>query len=81
METPEKANRQGAIRALINLAVLEGFVLMAVVGIYLYTNNLTHLVGGIVGTALIFGPMFFRWWREHGEALKPKANSAGEGRR
>lgn len=62
--------RKQAIKALINIAIIEGFVLAAVVGVYLYTGNIVHLVGGVVGSALIFGPMFLRWFKEHGQALK-----------
>jgi hypothetical protein len=36
---------------------------------------LTHLIGGVVGTALIFGPLFLRWFNEHGKALKASPNS------
>ena len=74
-----KEKRATAIRALVNLAMLEGFILVAVVGVYLYTNNIIHLIGGIIGSTLIFGPMFFRWHKEHGAALRA-SSSAGEGR-
>lgn len=62
--------RKQAIKALINIAIIEGFVLAAVVGVYLYTGNIVHLVGGVVGSTLIFGPLFLRWFKEHGRALQ-----------
>jgi hypothetical protein len=62
--------RKDAIRALINLAVLEGMVLFMVIAVYLMTNEVTYVAGGFVGSALIFGPMLYRWYKEHGEALR-----------
>ncbi|GJL93545.1 hypothetical protein [Hyphococcus sp.] len=70
METPEDNKRNEAIKGLINIALFEGFVLLAVVGIYLKTNNLTHLIGGVVATIICFAPVTLRWVREHGDALK-----------
>ena len=74
MNPLEEQRRRDAIRALINMAVLEGMILVAVVGVYLYTNNMTYLIGGIVGATLIFGPMYWRFIREHGDALKQRKN-------
>ncbi len=70
MNAVDDQNRKAAIKGLINIAIVEGMVLMAVVGVFLATNNVTHLVGGIVGSTLIFGPMFLRWHRAHGAALR-----------
>ncbi|WP_411819807.1 hypothetical protein ABFZ85_13960 [Hyphococcus formosus] len=75
MTSIEEQKRQEAVKALINIAMLEGVVLLAVIGVYFYTNNFVHLIGGIVGSTLIFGPMFVRWFNEHGKALKAKPNS------
>lgn len=72
--------RKDAIRALINIAILEGFVLIAVVGVYLYTNSIVYLVGGIVASSLIFFPMFLRWHRAHGKGMSVKPNSDPEAR-
>lgn len=72
MNSLEKQRRADAIRALINIAVLEGFVLIAVVGVYLATNSVVYLVGGVIASSLIFMPMFWRWYRAHGRALKAK---------
>jgi len=69
----EKQNRKIAIRAFVNLAVLEGFLLIAVVGVYLYTNNMAYLIGGLIGVTLIFGPLFFRFLKEHRKALRQPA--------
>ena len=72
--------KQDAVRALINIAVIEGFVLVAVVGVFLYTQSLTYLIGGVVGSTLIFGPMFLRWTKDHAPALRPSADETGGGR-
>lgn len=75
MNDLDAQKRKDAVRALINIALVEGAVLMTVVLIYLNTKNVTHLVSGVAASALIFGPMFFRWFKAHGEAMKPKPNS------
>ncbi|MEQ8936119.1 MAG: hypothetical protein RIE56_10055 [Amphiplicatus sp.] len=58
------------MRALLNIAILEGMLLFIVVAVYLYTNELTYLVGGIVATSLIFVPVLMRWIRDHAPAMK-----------
>ena len=78
MQTPDDQKRQEAIKALVNVAILEGVLLVAVVLVYLQTNNVTYLVGGVLGSTLIFGPMILRWAKAHGEALKSKPNSLDE---
>ena len=75
MNALDDQKRKDAIRGLINIALFEGVVLVAVVGVYFYTNNIVHLVGGVVGSTLIFGPMFLRWFKDHGRAMKAKPNS------
>ncbi len=75
MKSHGDQKRKDAIKGLINIAIFEGFVLVAVVGVYLYTGNLVHLVGGVFGSTLIFAPMFLRWSRAHGEAMKTRPNS------
>lgn len=70
MHSPEEIRRKDAIKALINIAIIEGFVLAAVVGVYLYTGDIVHLVGGVIGSALIFGPMILRWYNEYGGTLR-----------
>lgn len=80
MNAFDQQKRKDAIRALINIAILEGAVLIAVAAFYMNTGDMTHLVGGIVASTLIFGPMFFRWFRAHGQAFKAKPNSAGDRR-
>ncbi len=77
MNMLDNQKRKDAIKGLINIAIIEGFVLMAVVGVYLYTGKLIHLVGGVIGSTVIFAPMFLRWSRAHGEAMKVRPNSAG----
>lgn len=78
MQTGQDQKRQDAIKALINIAIIEGFVLVAVVAVYLYTGEIVHLIGGVIGSTLIFGPMFVRWYNEHGKALQAKPNSTKE---
>ena len=75
MNQLDHQKRQDAIRGLINLAALEGILLVAVVLFYLQTNNITHLVGGIIGTSVFFAPLFFRWAKAHRAALQKKPNS------
>jgi hypothetical protein len=75
----DQQKRKAAIKGLINIAIFEGFVLVAVVGVYLYTGKLIHLVGGVIGSTMIFAPMFLRWSRARGEAMKARPNSAGSG--
>ena len=79
MNTLNVQKRKAAIKGLINIAIVEGFVLMAVVGVFLYTGSLIHLVGGVIGSTLIFGPMFLRWYKEHGKALKMNSGEGGHG--
>lgn len=69
----EPDNRKAATKALVTLASLEGVVLVAVVAVYFMTSNLTYLIGGVIGVIVVFGPLFFRWYKEHGPALKPAA--------
>ena len=70
--------RKTAIRALIRIALWEGAVLVAVVAAYFMTNSVAVLVGGVLASAALFTPMFLRWLREHGRAMKPKPNSIEE---
>ena len=77
MESPDDIKRKEAIKGLMNIALFEGLVLMAVVGIYLRTNNTGHLIGGLVGTIICFAPVTLRWVKEHGEALKAKPGEGG----
>ena len=71
--------KQEAVNGLIKIAIAEGALLMIVVAVYLYTGKMTYLIGGVVGTTLIFGPMFLRWFNEHGAALRNSTN--GDDRR
>ena len=79
MQDPAKTN---AIRALITIAVWEGLVLVAVVGPYFVTNSVPVLIAGLAASMALFAPMFLRWAKAHGAALKPKPNSdeAADGR-
>ena len=75
MNQLDNQNRQDAIRGLINLAALEGVLLVGVALIYLQTNNITHLVGGVIGTSVVFAPLFYRWAKAHSAAMRQKPNS------
>jgi hypothetical protein len=74
--TPDPQKRKNAIRALMNIALLEAIVLALVVMIYLATSNLIYLAGGVVGAALIFAPAIIRWAKEHGPALRSAPDEA-----
>ena len=75
----EAEKKRDAIKGLINIVLLEGAVLMAVIGVYFHTQNIVHLVGGVLGSSLIFAPMIVRWFHAHGEAMKAKPNSVEGG--
>ncbi|GAB4526371.1 MAG: hypothetical protein Kow00133_15220 [Amphiplicatus sp.] len=62
--------RREAVRALMNIALLEGMVLFLVVALYLATGGLAYLVGGLVAASLIFAPLFVRWLKAHGAAFR-----------
>lgn len=79
MQAPDDIKRKEAVKGLINIALMEGAMLIAVVGAYLYTDNLSILIGGVIGTAIIFGPMFFRWFNEYGKTLQAKTGGGGHG--
>lgn len=79
MNAIDNQKRKDAVRGLINIVLLEGAVLMLVIGVYFYTSNIVHLVGGIIGSSLIFTPMLLRWIRAHGAAMKAKPNSVEQG--
>ncbi len=72
--SPDHQKRKDAVRALVNIALLEALLLAAVVAVYLYTNKLAFLIGGIVGAAVIVAPAFIRWAKEHGPAFKGPTN-------
>ena len=69
MTDAKQDKKRAATKALINIAMMEAFFFLAVVFIYLQTSNIAHLVIGIFGAMLIFGPLFFKWFKEHGAAF------------
>lgn len=75
MNAIDDQKRKDAVKGLINIAILEGLVLVLVVAVYLSTNNVTYLIGGVIGSTLIFAPMMVRWTKVHGAAMKEKPNS------
>lgn len=80
MPNPEQQARREAIGKLVNIAMLEGVVLIAVVVVYLSTGAVIYLIGGVLGTLAIFVPFYIRWARAHAAALKVKPNSVEEER-
>ncbi|MBT8472016.1 MAG: hypothetical protein HKN14_10725 [Marinicaulis sp.] len=77
MQTPDDYKKQEAVNALIKIAVFEGLLLIGVVGVYFATQKLNYLFFGLAGVFLISGPLFFRWFNEHGKAINSsKPNSA-----
>ncbi|MAW80468.1 MAG: hypothetical protein CMI63_09535 [Parvularcula sp.] len=79
MQTPEDIKRKHAMKGLVNIALMEGAMLILVIGAYLYTDDLNILIGGVIGTAIIFGPLFFRWFRQYGRSLQSKPGEGGHG--
>ncbi|MEE2692421.1 MAG: hypothetical protein VX640_12855 [Pseudomonadota bacterium] len=77
--TFEARKRKDAMKALFNILLLEGALLFAVVSVYLYTDRLTNLVGGLTASSLIFAPTLLRWTRDHAPALK--ASTVGPARK
>ncbi len=75
MNAIDDQKRKDAIKGLINIAILEGFVLAVVVAVFLTTQNMTYLIGGVIGSTLIFAPMLYRWSKAHGAAMKAKPES------
>lgn len=78
---PDDLKRKEAVRALINLALLEGMLIFVVIAVYLYTNSIAYLIGGVVATSFIFAPLILRWVRDHAPALRTPAAGAPEDRR
>lgn len=59
-----------ATRALVNIAVLEAVLLGIAAAVYLYTNAMTYLIGGIIGAQLVCAPMFVHWARAQANARR-----------
>lgn len=74
----DEQKRKDAVRALINICVLESVLIVAVVAIYLATSNWQFLLGGVVGAQLIFIPMLLRWRNEHAASLKQAPGEGGK---
>jgi hypothetical protein len=55
-----RSPQQEATAALVKLAVLEVVALLAVVGLYLMTGNVLHLVLGLGVVSVLFAPLFVR---------------------
>lgn len=75
MQPGDDTKRQEAIRALINLVLLEGVVLIVVVAIYLQTGKLTHLIFGVLASTAVFAPRMLSWAKTHGSAMKRQSTS------
>ncbi|MEL7490489.1 MAG: hypothetical protein AAGJ73_07195 [Pseudomonadota bacterium] len=74
----DKDKRKAAVRALINIAILEGGLIFAVIGVYLYTDNINYLILGLIGVLLIFGPVYFRFVKSHGGALRRSSSDKND---
>ena len=79
MVAPKAPDRNEALRALISLVLIEGAALAAVVFIYLHTDNLVYLIGGVLGVVGIFLPLQLRRIIAHRDAAAQKPNSTEEG--
>ena len=77
MQASDDHKMKEAVSALIKIAVFEALLFLAVVAVYLKTNQLVHLISGIIGVFVISGPMFLRWFKAHAEALKAKPGEGG----
>ncbi len=75
MNAIDDQKRKDAIKGLINIVILEGIVLMLVVAVFLSTQSMIFLIGGIMGSTLIFAPMILRWSKAHGAAMKPNSDN------
>ena len=69
--------RRAFMQYLVKIAIAEGVLLAIVLVVYLYTKNLTYLIGGVIGAALIFGPMIYRRGKELQEAQKRQRDLGG----
>ena len=79
MVAPKDPDRDEALRALISLCVMEGAALAGVVFVYLTTNNIVYLIGGVVGVVAIFLPLQIRRIIAHRDAAAQRPNSTEEG--
>ena len=80
MNALDQQERKASIKNLINIVVLEGAVLMLVVGVYLYTNNIVYLIGGVLGSSMIFGPLILRWSKAHRALSSDQSQAQEQGR-
>ncbi len=71
--------RKDAMNARVRIAVLEGVVLMLVIAAFVMTGSIPALLAGVAVSAAVFAPMFLRWMKEHGPALKAVSHSTNEG--
>ncbi len=75
MEVSQDSRKKEAIKAVLTIVVWEGLVLVVVVGAYFATGSIGVLVAGVLASTALFAPMFLRWVRDHGAAMKAKPNS------
>lgn len=80
MVAPKDQRRKEAIRGLINIILFELLLIGGVIAIFLYTSSAAFMIGGVLLTGLIVAPMFIRWARTHGPALKSTQSSDTERR-
>jgi len=70
MNDLNEQKRKEAVQALINIVVLETMLIIAVIVLFVVTKEISYLVLGVAGVALITGPMFWRWFTGPGKALR-----------
>lgn len=78
MRAPDPYKRKEALRALLNLALLEGMLIFMVIAFYLYSGEIVHLFIGVAATFVIFAPLLLRWVRDHAPNFKGEAEEAGQ---
>lgn len=74
MNASEEQKRKQALQALINIVILETVMIMAVIVIFVITKEISFLIFGVAGVALITGPLLWRWFRGHGQSMQPPAD-------
>ena len=70
MNALDDQKRKDAVQALINIVILETVLIIAVIVLFFVTKEISYLVFGVAGVALITGPMFWRWFKGPGKALR-----------
>ncbi|HXI86712.1 MAG TPA: hypothetical protein VNH64_04600 [Parvularculaceae bacterium] len=62
--------RKDAFRALMKILAADIAVIAVVIVVYLKTSSHVLFAAGAALWALIFGAMFYQWFRKYGAAMK-----------